>query len=379
VRARSWLEKLEPYRPGTPAGSGDGSLASNESPIGASSQVVTAVADAALQAHRYPDPLASALRTELASLLCVGPDQILVGNGSDELIFLLATTYLAHHGHAVCADPAYRIDEISTYVVGARLTRVPLRDWAHDLDAMARVAADIVYLVNPHNPTGTTRTRADIERFVESSRAGLIVIDEAYIDFTDIPDDATCLQLIASGRVAVLRTFSKIHGLAGVRIGYLVANSEIVATLRKIRAPFSVGNLAQAAALAALRDPGHAAAVRTHAQRSRAELTRLFEDAGYTVIPSQANFVLVQTPDERALVDLLAAHGVAVRPGSALGVPGTIRVSVPSEAGLRMLMGALHRDLTPSQRVCAGEPRVQQPSDNSGFEAHRAVRSAPGG
>ena len=161
-------------------------------------------------------------------------------------------------------------------MVGACLTRVPLRDWAHDLDAMARIAADIIYLVNPHNPTGTVRSRAEIEHFVQASPAGLIVVDEAYVEFTDDPDATTCLPLVASGQVAVLRTFSKIHGLAGLRVGYLIADPGIITTLRKIRAPFSVGTLAQAGALAALGDPGHAAQVRVRTLLARAELTRLF-------------------------------------------------------------------------------------------------------
>ncbi len=237
--------------------------------------------------------------------------------------------------------PPYRIDEISTHVVGARLTRVPLRDWAHDLDAMAHIAADIVYLVNPHNPTGTVRSRAEIEHFAQASPAGLIVVDEAYVEFTDDPDATTCLPLVASGRVAVLRTFSKIHGLAGLRVGYLIADPGIITTLRKIRAPFSVGTLAQAGALAALGEPGHAAQVRARTLRARAELTRLFEHAGYPVIPSQANFILVQAPDEHALVSRLAEHAIAVRPGTALGIPGTVRVSVPSQRGLHLLHSAL--------------------------------------
>ncbi len=341
LHPRPWLEHIEPYRPGLPAASDDGSLAANESPFGASARVVTAITSAASQAHRYPDPLAGALRAELAALHGVHPDQILVGNGSDELIFLLAWAYLAQQGHAVCADPPYRIDEVSTHVVGARLTRVPLRDWAHDLDAMARITADIIYLVNPHNPTGTVRSRAEIEHFVQASPAGLIVVDEAYVEFTDDPDATTCLPLVASGRVAVLRTFSKIHGLAGLRVGYLIADPGIIATLRKIRAPFSVGTLAQAGALAALGDPGHAAQARARTRQARAELTRLFEHAGYRVIPSQANFILVQAPDEPALVSRLAEHAIAVRPGTALGIPGTVRVSVPSQRGLRLLHSAL--------------------------------------
>lgn len=341
ITARPWLDRIAPYLPGKHAASADGSMASNESPLGASPAVATAVANAVGQAHRYPNPLADELRAQLAALHDIDPDQILVGNGSDELIFLLALAYLANGGHAVCADPAYRIDEISTYAVNARLTKVPLRDWEHDLDAMAMVDADLAYVVNPHNPTGTVRSLSDIDRFVSQSPASLVVVDEAYIDFTDDPDTQTAIPLVGNGKVAVLRTFSKVYGLAGLRVGYLLAEREVVATLRKIRAPFSVGSLAQAGALAALADPGHKDVVRDHTRRLRVDVERLLANDGYVVIPSQANFVLVQAPDEQRLVELLLEHGVSVRPGTALGMPGTVRISVPSAGGLRLLEEAL--------------------------------------
>lgn len=349
LRPRAWLSQIVPYRPGSHATGQDGSMASNESPLGCSPAVASAVTDAMSAAHRYPDPLADELRAEIAARHGCSPEQVLVGNGSDELIFLLALAFLADGGHAVCADPPYRIDEISAYAVNARLTRVPLRDWAHDLDAMAAVDADIAYVVNPHNPTGTTRSLADIRRFVEQSPAGLVVVDEAYVDFADDPDVGSADALLGDPRVAVLRTFSKIHGLAGLRVGYLLADPTLVATLRKIRAPFSVGAAAQAGALASLRDPAHAARVRSHTLAVRDEMVRLLHAAGVATVPTQANFVLVLAPDGRApdgrdeagLVALLADHGIAVRPGSALGLPGTVRISIPTAAGLDLLRTAL--------------------------------------
>jgi histidinol-phosphate aminotransferase len=338
---RPWLDRVDPYRPGTHAASAAGSLASNESAVGASADVAAAVGRAGATVHRYPDPLADALRDELAAQHGVHPDQILVGNGSDELIFQLAWAYLAHGGTAVCADPAYRVDEISTYVTGADVVSVPLRGWRHDLDAMAAVPAEIAYVVNPHNPTGTTVTLAEIGRFAEEARADLVVVDEAYIDFADEDGVATAIPRVATGRVAVLRTFSKIHGLAGLRVGYLVAPAEVVATLRKIRAPFSVGTLSQAGALAALRDRAHRDRVREHTLAMRRAVTELLTAAGMPPVESQANFVLVPVPDEDGVVARLADAGVAVRPGSALGVPGTVRISMPDDDGLDLLRRAL--------------------------------------
>lgn len=345
IAPRPWVNDIQAYRPGTASGSEDGSMASNESPLGASPRLGAALADAVARLHRYPDPLAKELCAKLASLHGVAPDQILVGNGSDELIFLLSTAFLAQGGHAVCAEPAYQIDAISAASVNARVTRVPLTAWTHDLAAMSRVRADIAYVVNPHNPTGTVRSLAEIQDFSESGAAGLVIVDEAYIDFTEDPGAMTAIPLVESGRVAVLRTFSKIHGLAGLRIGYLVAGREIIAALRKVRAPFSVGTLAQAAALNALEDTGHRDAVREHTLRVRAELTSLLAAHRLHAVESHANFVLVPVPDEAGFVADLRAHGVSVRPGSALGAPGTVRISVPTEAGLALLAGALHHVL----------------------------------
>lgn len=340
-RARWWLDKIDPYQPGPPARNGDGSLAWNESQLGASEYAVKALHAAAHVVHRYPDPLATDLRAALALHHGLDPEQILIGNGSDELIYLLALAYLAQAGHAVSADPAYRINEISAYLVDARLTKVPLRAWTHDLDQMARIDADLAYVVNPHNPTGTLHPRAAIERFAATAAVGMVIVDEAYIDFTDDPAATTAIPLTDTGRVAVLRTFSKAYGLAGLRVGYLVADPGLVGTLRKIRPPFSVSSLAQVGALAALADDAHLRQLRIHTRRNRLAVTRLFETAGYAVVPSQANFVLVVAPDEKFLDIRLREHGVVVRRGSTLGIPGTIRVSVPSDAGLAMLTRAL--------------------------------------
>lgn len=338
---RPWLADLAPYRPGTAAPSAAGSLSSNESALGASPFVVDAVVREARTAHRYPDALAADLRAEVATRHGVAVEQVLIGNGSDELIFLLALAFLAGGGTAVCADPAYRVDEISTQVVGGSVVSVPLVDDHHDLAAMAEVGADIAYVVNPHNPTGTLVPRDAIRRFRERSPAGLVVIDEAYVDFAPDPLAATAVPLVAGGGVGVLRTFSKAYGLAGLRVGYLIAPASVIDTLSGIRAPFSVNRLAQAAGLAALRDRAHHDAVRVHTVDMRRRVSDLFARRGYDVVPSHANFVLVRVPDETGLVAHLAAAGIAVRPGTALGMPGTIRVSVPGEEGCRHLQQAL--------------------------------------
>jgi len=335
--------RLHPYVTGRPAGSEAGSLASNESPFGASPAVAAALQAAVGRLHRYPDPLASSLRRLLGSRLGVDPESILVANGSDELVYLLALAYAAEGGSVVCADPPYRIHDIAARIVGASVVRVPLRDWVHDLDAMARIEADVAFVCNPHNPTATTVTRDALRSFVDSCRARLVVVDEAYIDFVDDPA-ATTLAGEARGKLVVTRTLSKAYGLAGARVGYLVGAPLIVDYLRRIRPPCSVSTLGQAAAEAAVGDDAHRESTREHVRAGRRRLTDLFEAAGYAVVPSQTNFVLVVTGPADDLAERLQQGGVSVRPGSALEAPGTVRVTVPSDEGFALLERALPTD-----------------------------------
>jgi histidinol-phosphate aminotransferase len=341
IAPRPWVAALDPYVPGRPAESEDGSLASNELALGASPAVHTAIAEAATRAHRYPDPLADRVRAVIADELGVGTDNILVGNGSDELVYLLVIVYAAAGGRIVCAEPPYRIHDIVPRALGCHVTRVPLMNWSHDLDAMADLQADMAFVCNPHNPSGTAVTHAELDRFSSQSKASLVVVDEAYIDFADDVQGTTALDLIDKGSVVVMRTFSKILGLAGLRIGYLIGPREIVATLRKVRPPFSVNSIAQSAAVAALGDHEHRRRAREETLTARARTVTLFESAGYQTVPSQANFVLVLAPDADQLAAALASRGVSVRPGRALGVAGAVRVGVPSLPGLALLERAL--------------------------------------
>jgi histidinol-phosphate aminotransferase len=263
----------------------------------------------------------------LATRIGVSEDAILVGNGSDELIYLLATAYLGPGSKVIAADPPYLMNEIASRTLGAEVVRVPMEGYRHNLPIMAKVEADLAFVPNPHNPTGTAVCRAEIERFLEVSVVDLVVVDEAYIDFADDPEGTTALDLVDSGRVVVLRTFSKLYGLAGARVGYMVASPEVVGTLRRIRAPFSVNALAQAAAEAVLREEGYAEKIRLLVRESRDRMAIAFERAGYYVVPSQANFVLVKAPDEETLLRRLESAGIVARPGSVLDIPGHVRVS----------------------------------------------------
>jgi histidinol-phosphate aminotransferase len=227
-------------------------------------------------------------------------------------------------------------------MTGAEVVKVPLKNDVHDLADMARIDADIAFVCNPHNPTGTAVSARAIDEFRAFTRAALIVVDEAYIEFADDPDETTAVPLVRDGNVAVLRTFSKYYGLAGARVGYLIATRELVTLLRSIRSPFSVGSLGQAAALAVLDDREFGTEMLREIQRNKLRTAELFAAAGYRPIPSQTNFMLVRCESAEAkLVDLLFEAGVSVRPGSQLGLPGAVRVTIPGREGLRLLESAL--------------------------------------
>lgn len=336
--SKPWIADLPEYVPGKAAKrDAAGKLSSNESPFAPSEHILEAVSKAGRSLNRYPDPLATEVREALAEKLWVSEKSILVGNGSDELIYLIALAYLSSESRVVVADPPYLMQEIAGRALGAKVVKVPLKNYRHDLVAMSEIDADLAFIPNPHNPSGTVVSQAEIERFLETSSIGLVIVDEAYVDFVDDLERTSSLPLVASGRVAVLRTFSKLYGLAGARIGYMVAPSEIVGTLRKLRPPFSVNALGQAAAFAALGETESVEEIRLLVREIRKRMTAAFEKAGYTVVPSQANFVLVQAPDERELLARLEAAELMARPGSTLGLPGHVRVSVASPATLEQL------------------------------------------
>jgi histidinol-phosphate aminotransferase len=347
IHAHPWVDEQHTYAAGKKATSEVGSLAANESQWGPSPAVADAIAESAARLHRYPDPLCSELRAAIADHHGVDVASVLVGSGSDEFFYTLSIAF-ANRGRIVCAHPRYWGHEVPGRLLGGEITKVPLADWTHDLGAMAKAAgdvgADIVYVCNPHNPTGTAVTRAAIERFLDHSPSPINVIDEAYVHAVDDLASYETIELAAAGRCVTLRTFSKLYGLAGVRLGYLVGAPDLVEALVKTRPPFSVSVMAQAAGLAALRDQDHLAAAVAATRAARRELTQLLLDAGLQPIPSQANFVAAMAGSgdaELALIERLASAGVSVRSGTALSMPGLVRITVPDAAGMALLRTVL--------------------------------------
>jgi histidinol-phosphate aminotransferase len=354
VRPREAVAGLAPYVPGRHAEAVKRQygldevtkLASNENPFGPSPRAVAAARQALEGVHAYPDGASLALRDRLAEQHGLARENVVVGNGSDEIILLLALSYLEPGAEAILAAPPYSIHRTAVVASGGTPIGVPLRAYTHDLEAMAGVVTDrtgLVFIANPHNPTGTFLDAAALRRFVEALPPWvLLAVDEAYHEFVDDVLRHTARDLLDDHpNVVTMRTFSKTYGLAGLRAGYALAHPEVVATLDRIRPPFGLNAVAQAAALAALDDHEYVARVVAETRAGRERLLEIARKRGLEVVPSQANFVVMRAGDSTSLSEALLRRGVIVRPGENLGLPGWIRVSVGTADEIERFAAAL--------------------------------------
>lgn len=342
IRIPEHVRRLTPYVPGKPIEEAERQLglrevvklASNENPLGPSPRALQAVREAAPRVHRYPDGNGHALRMALAARHGVPATQIVLGNGSTELIEVAAKALLSAGRAAVVADPAFIMYRIAVEAMGATLRVVPLRNERHDLVAMARAcdaSTALVYIGNPNNPTGTYVTRSEMEEYFGLlPRHVLTIVDEAYFDYVEAPEYPDGLELLRAGRsLAVLRTFSKIHGLAGMRIGYAVTVKEVAAALDAVRSPFNTSVLAQAAALAALDDTEHVTRSRAENAREVRFLSDELSRRQVPFVPPAANFFLIRSAIRgEELYQKLLRQGVIVRPMEAYGYTHSVRLSV---------------------------------------------------
>jgi len=354
VRPRAFVAGLAPYVPGRPAAEVQQvynldavvKLASNENPFGPSPLAIAAAMAAVSGVNSYPDGAATALRDRVGALYGRDRHSIVVGNGSDEVILLLALAYVGPGDEAVLAAPPYAIHRRAVLTAGGTPVSVPLRHDVHDLETMAAAMTDrtrLVFVANPHNPTGTIVTRAALHAFAARvPSTALLVVDEAYHDYVDADLRFTAADFLADfPNVVTLRTFSKAHGLAGLRVGYGVAHPAVVATLDRIRPAFGLNAVAQVAALAALDDLAHVAHTVEATRLGRARLARIATVHGLAVVSSQANFMLLQVGDSMAVAEALLQRGLIVRPGENLGAPGWIRVSVGTDDDMERFGTAL--------------------------------------
>jgi histidinol-phosphate aminotransferase len=354
VRIPAHLRALIPYVPGKPIEEVERQLgvrnavklASNENPLGPSPLAIDAIRESATRVHRYPDGGGYALRNALAARYGVADSQIVLGNGSTELVELAAKAFLSGGSGAVVADPAFIMYRIAVQAMNAPLRRVPLESYRHDLRSMASACdrgTALVYIANPNNPTGTYVGRPDMDQyFARVPDHVLTVLDEAYIDYVEAPDFRKGVDLLKEGRnVAILHTFSKIHGLAGIRIGYALAREEIASALEAVRSPFNTSVPAQAAALAALDDTGHVARSRSGNREGVRFLEEQLRKRKVDFVPTAANFLLIRTHMKgETLYENLLKLGVIVRPMAAYGYEDAIRVSVGTPDELSRFLAA---------------------------------------
>lgn len=321
-------------------------LASNENPLGPSRLAVAAMRKAAAKIHLYPDGSSFYLKQKLAAKLDLTPAHLILGNGSNEVLELLGHALLGPEAEVVVSQYCFAVYPIVTALFGAKLKVVPAKDYGHDLDAMLQAitpSTRIVFVANPNNPTGTTLSPEALRRFVAAVPPAVVVaLDEAYIEFLDQPLDWVAdLRNGQVPNVLLMRTFSKIYGLAGLRLGYGIGHPEFIAELEKIRQPFNINAIAQAGALAALDDATHAERTRRNNSRGLKFFSRSFAKLGLEFVPSCANFILVRVGEGQRVFAELQKQGVIVRPMGGYQLPEWIRISVGTPKENQRCLAAL--------------------------------------
>ncbi|MBO8126695.1 MAG: histidinol-phosphate transaminase [Firmicutes bacterium] len=343
--SRRELTQIRPYEPGKPIeevkkeyGLTDiVKLASNENPLGPSPKAASAISKALSELHLYPDGGSVDLKNALAERFNVEPNWITVGNGSDEIIKRLAETFLTPADSIVVAKPTFSEYKFAAQLMGAEIVEIPCQKGRLDLPLMAAAVSEntkLVFVCNPNNPTGTIVSKAEVERFLsEVPQDVLVVFDEAYAEYVDSEDYLSAVNYLKEyPNVVVLRTFSKIYGLASLRIGYALADPEVISLVEKAREPFNVNRLAQIGALAALADTEHVERSRRVNQEGKKQLAAGFAKLGWRPLDSQTNFMLVETfQDCRRLFQDLLKKGIIIRPADIFGLPTSIRVTVGTE------------------------------------------------
>jgi len=351
-----WSSRIRPYPPGKPVeeverelGRTAIKLASNENPLGPSPKAQEALRDYLDQMHYYPDGGGYYLRQKLAEIHGLNMDEIILGAGSTDLIELVGKTFLGGGDEAITSESAFYMYRLAIEDMGAGLVMTPMRDMTFDLAAMAHAITQrtkVVYLGNPNNPTGTMFTAEDLDHFLDAipSRV-LVVLDEAYYEYVQRPDYSHSVDYVRAGRnLLVLRTFSKVHGLAGIRLGYGLGHRELIECLNRIRSPFNASSMAQVAGRAALDDHEHVARSVEMNRREMKFLTQELTLMGVRYTPSVGNFLLMDTGRDCEEDFMRLLHeGVIVRPMKLYGFPTSLRVTVGRHEENQQFLEALQR------------------------------------
>ncbi|MCF7928267.1 MAG: histidinol-phosphate transaminase [Spirochaetales bacterium] len=352
MKTRKALDRMVPYSAGVKQ-PGAIKLSSNENVLGPSPAAVKAVQAQIDQLHFYPDGGAADFRAALARHLSLEPDRLIFGNGSDELMVMAAGAFLNPGETSIIGEHSFSEYRFATRLFDGELSSVPMNEGAFDLEGMVNAVngrTRMIFLTNPNNPTGRYIGEAELRSFLDRIAEWpeiLCVLDEAYYDFADSEDFPDSRRLIDDyPNLLVLRTFSKLYGLAGLRIGYGMAGTPIIAAMEKTRQPFNLNSLAQAAGAAALDDRDFVERSRTLVGAGRRQLTEGLRGLGLTVYPSQANFLCFDTErDARRIFEELAKEGVTIRPLASFGMDSWIRVTVGTREQNEFFLEALGRVL----------------------------------
>lgn len=344
INAPEHIRTIKPYIPGKPIEELERELgiknsiklASNENPIGPSPVALKAIKNSLRSSkslsklNRYPDGSGYYLKNALAKKFSVKPDEIILGNGSNELLDIAVRTFLVPRDEAVMAHPSFVVYSMAVQSAGGKAIQVPLKDYKHDIDAMLAAVTPrtrMLFIANPNNPTGTMNTKAELDRLMNNIRDDiLVVVDEAYYEYVTDPEYADSLKHFRDGKdILILRTFSKIYGLAGLRIGYGIARQDIITEMNKIRAPFNTSSIAQKAAIEALKDKKHIRQSKEMNNKGKKYLYKELSSLGIKYIPTEANFLyILMDEDSMAVYEALLKHGVIIRPVG----PQELRVTI---------------------------------------------------
>lgn len=334
------IKNLVPYSPGKPIeelerelGITAIKLASNENPLGPSMVALEALKGAIQNLHRYPDGSCFYLKKRLSSFLGVSEDMLITGNGSNEIIELLVRTFIRKGDEAVMGDPSFAVYPLAVQSAGGASIKVPLKNFTIDTEGIAAALTGrtrLVFISNPNNPTGTIVGKDSVEALIKKLPKGAILcMDEAYFEFVNNTSYPDSINYVKEGfPVVALRTFSKIYGLAGLRVGYGVAPPDIAEYMNRVRQPFNVNSLAQAAATAALDDTKHVERSKKNNIEGLKYLYNELEKLGMDYVPAEANFFLIKAGDGQVLYEGLLRKGVIVRPMKSYAMPRYIRVTV---------------------------------------------------
>ena len=324
-------------------------LASNENPLGPSPKALDAMRDALEHAQLYPDGGVFYLREALAATLNFKRENIILGNGSNEIIEFLGHAFLNRDDEVITSAHAFIAYKLIATLFDARTIETPSPDYRHNLDAMLDAITPktkMIFIANPNNPTGTLLAQDKIDNFMARVPENTVtVFDEAYFELLNDPPDA--LRYVREGRnIVVLRTFSKIHGLASLRVGYGIASRDLIDVLQKTRQPFNVNGIAQAGALAALNDQAYQRKTKEVVDAGRAYLEEQFRDMQLGLVPGAANFVMVNVRDGAAVFKKLLAHKIIVRPLKGYNLPEWVRISVGTMEQNKKCIAALKEVLS---------------------------------